>query len=151
MRTKPSELKTCPFCDRAPYYFVKGKGSCNELHFVECENRNSNCDCTLGPFPTKREAFSRWNSRVSPEWSRESPTESGWYWMWEGTNNPLIVRFDPKWNTVSFFQEGNVFHPSRYPGDFLELTTEYLREFGGGEIYWLKVEQPDMPPQSTYR
>ena len=87
-----SNMLPCPFCGTARVIYEEKK---IDEHWIHCDNRNGNCDCTLGPFPTKREAVAAWNFRnPSAEWIAY-PERLGCHWALTNQPNELmLVRID---------------------------------------------------------
>ena len=89
-----SNMLPCPFCGTARVIYEEKK---IDEHWIHCDNRNGNCDCTLGPFPTKTEAVAAWNRRnASVEWTA-SPERLDYHWAL--TNKPrglMLVYVDEK-------------------------------------------------------
>ena len=127
-----SDMLPCPFCGTARVIYEEKK---IDEHWIHCDNRNANCDCTLGPFPTKREAKAAWNRRVAeePKWTKEPPTREGWYWLKDVNNKPKIVYY--KFGQVCFLTDSCVFGP------VYEYWTEHIEEFGEN-VQWCKIDIP---------
>lgn len=107
------ELKPCPACGK-PVALEGGKSWHDQYRFlIKCYE----CGCSRVADTEKDECVRRWNALPRPlRWTKEPPTEPGYYWYEEDhENQPVYVfRGAPLHGKTTlyaqFFGEGDVVH-----------------------------------------
>ena len=76
------ELKPCELCSEAAE-LMHASDADFDWFYVRC------CCCfkQSATFDTAEEARAAWNRRVAPQWTKEPPTEQGYYWVLEHTTH----------------------------------------------------------------
>jgi hypothetical protein len=108
-KTKEQELKNCPFCGdgigRIVHYTVTVTRTSSKPQWrVRCGNLK--CYVEMPGYDTESEARAAWNRRPAHaasearsgqpgEWTKEIPTEEGYYWQWQdGAVRPEMIELD---------------------------------------------------------
>jgi len=135
----------CPFCGSADIvvrmYDPTDSAFCQQ---VVCRR----CNGSSGYFRTEAEAIAAWNSRADekPKWTKEPPTEPGWYWVASEGCNPNDI------SCVWVFQrEGHL-----CVSDTMLVTSNWLlswycesytEKLGLGKLLWCKANIPALPEE----
>jgi len=133
------ELKPCPFCGRTNIERAEAENSNDEtLWYIECQW----CGASSGVGHTKKEAITLWNDRVetpAPQWSQETPTEEGLYWMILHREAVMVRVFRPVWD-CQLYIEGN---------QYLVMTKRPLSDFVAERpnLQWSKITPPPLPTE----
>ena len=148
-RTKMSEtskpkLLPCPFCEcRTPQVYDKHNRRKRLVWYAQCTNFE--CKAELGPFDTKEEARSAWNrrgSREEPKWTKEPPTEEGWYFL---TDSHCAHRDEsPMCNEIVHVGKRLYIRLMRAGGESWELLDKFCAAFKRSKrkLYWQKIDIP---------
>ena len=88
------KLKPCPVCGHTPEHprdFFDCDGE--NVFYVGCDNKD--CPADIGIIHEDvEEAAHRWNAMPRPlRWTKEPPTEPGWYWF-RNMSKPQIVHLN---------------------------------------------------------
>jgi len=72
-------------------------------------------------------------------WSREVPTEKGWYWLYNGHERKVvIVDGDKLYTSEKNANKGcGYYRFSQFPGDNLK------------QLYWMPCEPPGLPQEGS--
>jgi len=110
--------------------------------YVQCVECGKSTSC----YQTSEEAIAAWNHRVAekPKWTKEPPTEPGWYWVAGEGCNPNDI------SCVWVFQRGGHLCVS----DTMLVTSNWLlswycesytAKLGLGKLLWCKANIPALP------
>jgi len=151
--TSEPKLLPCAHCGEILIYLHCYSGFCAKCsgcgtqtdqwqyrsHAIAAWNRRAN-DVNNELYATWKWGFEQGRSiaREKPKWTKEPPTEEGWYWFTDAHNKPKMVYH--KFGRVCFLADSSVCGPAH------EYWTEDIEEFGEN-VQWLKINTPALPEE----
>jgi len=151
------KLEPCPFCGNKRISVVEPVSETGKCFGTKSRVIHIFCnDCkipgVLGSLERKDEAFAAWNRRAEPQWTTETPTEPGWYWMKHtlsehlGSVRWLIYLYRSAWDgeldaICVPTQKGRVKYATH-------VTLKEMLKIKGIDDkphQWLKIEEPEIP------